>query len=467
MNKLNVILLFALVLSHQVSGQQSEVPPNIILMMADDLGYGDVGFNGNENIITPHLDEMAASGMVFDHFYAAAPLCSPTRASCLTGRSPFRQGIFAAHTGGMRISETTLAEILEDEGYSTGFFGKWHIGWVEPEEVQTRGFYSPPWQHGYHEVFATRSAVPTWNPTQTPPNWNGFGAREDGSWGGSVYVQNGQRVKDNLEGDDSRIIMDRVLPFIEEASDANQPFFATVWFHTPHEPVYAGPEYLKMYPDLPEKQKHLYGCITAMDEQIGRLRRSLREQGIAKNTIIFFCSDNGPADPLAKKGIASAGPFRGHKHQLWEGGIRVPSLIEWPGKIKTASVSSFQAGTVDYLPTILDILGISMRKKVPIDGVSLLPAIEGNEEQRSVPLAFGYQRLYKDIEIYAFIQGNYKICIPEEDASEMMLFNLEQDPAETENLAGSEPELLRKMETELEEIKASWRLSREGADYTW
>ena len=448
------------------SAQQGAPRPNIILLMADDLGYGDVGFTGNTKVITPHLDQLSRDGVTFDQFYAAAPLCSPTRASCLTGRSPFRQGIFAAHTAGMRHAETTIAEILEKEGYQTGFFGKWHLGWVESEKLETRGFYSPPWQHGFQEVFATKSAVPTWNPTRTPAGWKGFGSSKDGSWGGSVYVHNGELVTENLEGDDSRIIMDRALPFIEKSIEANDPFLATIWFHAPHEPVVAGPEYLAKYPGLPEAQQHLYGCITAMDEQIGRLRAFLKEKGVDKNTVIFFCSDNGPADGLTKKGIASAGPFRGHKHQLWEGGIRVPAVVAWPGQIEGNRHSSFQAGTVDYLPTVLDLLQVNMKKNIPLDGVSMLPALKGDDAMRSVPLAFGYQRLYQGTELYAFIQGPYKICIPEKN-DEMMLFNLEKDPSESENLAETNPEKMKEMLSGLEAIKESWRLSREGKDYTW
>lgn len=361
--------------------------PNVILLMADDLGWGDVGFNGNEKIITDNLDDMARSGIRLTDFYAAAPLCSPTRASCLTGRSPFRQGIFAAHTGGMRPAEQTIAELLKKEGYQTGFFGKWHLGWVEPDKVEPRGFYSPPWHHGYEEVFATKSAVPTWNPTKTPPGWTGFGSREDGSWGGSIYIHNGNPVTHNLEGDDSRIIMDRAIPFIRQSIDNGVPFFATIWFHAPHEPIVAGPDYLAKYPDLSEEQKHLYGCITAMDEQIGRLRMFLKENGIDENTILFFCSDNGPADPQAKRGIASAGPFRGHKHQLWEGGLRVPSLIEWAGHIEGGVSTDYQASTNDFLPTILDLLDIFPSQAVPFDGISLVPMLKGESSQRPVPIA--------------------------------------------------------------------------------
>ena len=444
----------------------SSQKPNVILLMADDLGYGDVGFTGNKKIITPHLDQMSKSGITFTNFYAAAPLCSPTRASVLTGRSPFRQGIFAAHTGAMRPAEKTIAELLKKEGYKTGFFGKWHLGWIEPDKVETRGSYSPPWHHGYDETFATKSAVPTWNPTKTPDGWNSFGARDDGSWGGSIYLQNGKPVSENLDGDDSRIIMDRAIPFIENAIETDNPFFATIWFHAPHEPVVAGPEYLAKYPDLKDKQKHLYGSITAMDEQIGRLKKILKDKGISENTILFFCSDNGPADPLARRWIASAGPFRGHKHQMWEGGIHVPSLIEWPGHIKEGQTTDYQASTVDYLPTILDMLNIPEIEKIPLDGISLVPMLEGKSTQRTVPIASGYQRLYKKTELFAFIDGQYKICIPEV-GDDMMLFDLEADPSESNNLAKVKPELLKRMELGLEEVKESWRLSREGKDYTW
>ena len=467
--KMLIVAFICVLISHfeaftQINGNQGH--PNIILLMADDLGWGDVGFNGNKKIITPNLDKMAEAGVRFTNFYAAAPLCSPTRASVLTGRSPFRQGIFAAHTAGMRPAEQTIAEVLKKEGYRTGFFGKWHLGWVEPEKIESRGFYSPPSYHGYDETFATKSAVPTWNPTKYPDNWNGFGKGKNGEWGGSIYVYNGEPVTENLNGDDSRIIMDRAIPFIEKSIKEEKPFLATIWFHAPHEPVVAGPEYLAKYPELPEDQKHLYGCITAMDEQIGRLKSFLQEKGVDENTILFFCSDNGPADPQAKAGIASAEPFRGHKHQMWEGGLRVPSVIEWPGKIDSGTTSKFTACTSDYFPTILEMLEIPVPNRVPLDGVSLLPVLKGEDLERTVPFASGYQRLYKNTELYAFIQGQYKICIPDK-GEKMMLFDLEKDQTESNNLAEEKPEVFAKLKVGLEKVKTSWKESREGKDYEW
>ena len=473
MKKKTLIVLFSIlctILLHQnvfsQNSNKSKEQPNIIMLMADDLGYGDVGFNGNDKIITPNLDAMADDGIRFTDFYAAAPLCSPTRASCLTGRSPFRQGIFAAHTGAMRHAETTIAEVLKKEGYKTGFFGKWHLGWLESEKVESRGSYSPPWQHGFDETFATKSAVPTYNPTKTPPNWTSWGSKEDGSWGGSIYIENGVPATENLDGDDSRVIMDRAIPFIEKSVDQDKPFLATIWFHAPHEPIWAGPEYLAKYPNLSVKQKHYYGCITAMDEQIGRLRTYLKEKGIEKNTLILFCSDNGPADPVAKSGVASAGPYRGHKHQMWEGGLRVPSLILWPEHIKSGQVSDFQATTNDYFPTILDVLDIPVNKKVPLDGVSLVPVLNGKSSTRSKSMAFGYKRIYSGTDLSALIKGNYKICIPTK-GKKMMLFDLKADPKELHDLASEMPELFDSMQVELNKVKESWKDSREGKDYKW
>lgn len=439
--------------------------PNIIMLMADDLGWGDVGFNGNEKIITPYLDQMSESGIRFTQFYAAAPLCSPSRAACLTGRNPFRQGIYAAHTGGLRTAETTIAEILQKAGYATGIFGKWHLGWIEPDQIETRGHYSPPWHHGYEESFVTKSAVPTWNPTKTPPGWKGFGSEEDNSWGGSRYLHNGVVVTENLDGDDSRVIMDRAIPFIEKSIENNKPFYATIWFHTPHEPVVAGPEYLAKYPGLPEEQQHLYGCITAMDEQIGRLMAYLEENNLAENTIIFFTSDNGPSGPITRRGIASAGPYKGTKHEVWEGGIRVPSLMQWKGHLES-SVCNVALGAVDYLPTIVDILGLPKVKKGPIDGRSFMPVVNGEKTQRENSLAFGYKRLYNETEMYSFIDGDYKIVIPKM-GGESYLFNIEIDSCEQHDLSASHASLKISMLQKLDAVIDSWQDSDDGKDYVW
>ena len=443
--------------------------PNVILLMSDDQGWGDVAYNGHPDLKTPNLDEMARSGMRFDRFYAAAPLCSPTRGSCLTGRYPFRFGVLAAHTGGMRTGEITIAEALKEEGYATGFFGKWHLGWLNPDALESRGFYSPPSQHGFDYTFATKSAVPTWNPTETPDGWNSWGQKEGTPWkNGEAFWENGKLVKTNLEGDAGRIVMDRVIPFLE--SNRDQPFLATVWFHAPHEPVVAGPEYLEMYKDAGgELRRNYYGCITAMDDQIGRLRAKLRELGIEKKTVIFFCSDNGPADPLSRKKIASSGPFKGHKHQMYEGGLLVPACVEWPGTITAGQETSVRCSTVDLFPTVAELAGyrFSLQDKRPIDGIDLMLVVRGEMKKREKPLFFGFRRLHSGIDGQALIEGDYKLLREAKSGGRLRLYNIKEDPYEKKDLAKTKTGLVKKMSKQLEKMQTSCQLSRDGADYRY
>nr|WP_261340527.1 sulfatase-like hydrolase/transferase [Mariniblastus fucicola] len=444
----------------------------MILLMSDDQGWGDVGFNGNKNILTPNLDAMAAAGVKFNRFYAASPLCSPTRGSSLTGRYPFRFGVLAAHTGGMRVGEVTVAEMLKQKGYRTGFFGKWHIGWVKEEDAGSRGFFSPPGQHGFDHWFATTSAVPTWDPCVTPKGWKKWGATEGQPWkGGAPYVLNGTPVTENMAGDDSRVVMDRVIDFISDEKQNDRPFLATVWFHAPHEPVVAGEEYQKLYPDAGKKRKNYYGCITAMDEQIGRLQKKLQELQLTDNTIVFFCSDNGPADGLAKKGIASAGKFKGHKHQMYEGGTLVPACAVWPGVIPNGTVTDVRCATVDFFPTIANIVDFKFKEKParPIDGIDLLPVVRGETSSRPTDLFFGYRRLVSGIDGQGLIRGDWKILqeATKGDKRRIRLYNLASDPYERKDLAQQNPEMLESMKQAMQEVNDSCARSRDGADYRY
>ena len=442
--------------------------PNVILIMSDDQGWGDVGFNGNEEIKTPQLDQMAENGVRFDRFYASSPLCSPTRGSCLTGRFPFRFGILAAHTGGMRVGEITVAEMLKDEGYATGFFGKWHVGWIEPDQPGSRGFYSPPSHHGFDEYFATTSAVPTWDPCVTPAGWSKWGAEPGEPWkGGAPYLQDGVPVTENVAGDDSRVIMDRVIPFIEK--NRNGRFLATVWFHAPHEPVVAGEEYKKMYPKAGETRKNYYGCITAMDDQIGRLRAKLRELKIERETVVFFCSDNGPADPMVKKGVASAGEFKGHKHTMYEGGLLVPACVEWPGTLEPSGNTMVRCSTVDFFPTIANLTGYEFRSKDkrPIDGIDLMPVARGEVDERGKDLFFGYRRLVQGTDGMSIIRGDMKLLREAKPSGRLRLYDLSRDPFEKKDLASELPERLAELEKAMLEIDRSCQLSRDGADYRY
>jgi arylsulfatase A-like enzyme len=270
-----------------------------------------------------------------------------------------------------------------------------------------------------------------------------------------------------MQGDDSRVIMDRVIPFIKTAAVAKQPFLACVWFHAPHEPVVAGPEYRKLYADRGESRQNYFGAITAMDEQIGRLRAELRTLAIAENTLILFASDNGPADNQTKKGVASAGLFRGHKHTMYEGGLRVPAIAEWPSRIAPGTKSDIACATVDYYPTIVEITGANLGKKAdrPIDGRSLVPVLTGKGTERTEPLFFGYRRLYSDTDYQALTETRYKLIKSADAKPKYELFDLQTDPGEKTDLAKSEPERVAKMKARMAEIEESARRSRDGADY--
>lgn len=441
--------------------RQDKDKPNIILCMADDMGWGDPGFNGNSVIKTPNLDAMAEAGLRFTRFYSAAPVCSPTRGSCLTGRHPYRYGITFANVGHIRRQEITLAEALKTQGYTTGHFGKWHLGTLLPDysgkgpKRRPEANYMTPAMSGFDEWFSTEYAVATWNPYD-PANVHGkkFDVR-------SLYWHNGRNVTEKLEGDDSRIIMDRAVPFIRKAAKNNKPFFAVVWFHAPHAPVVGGPEYRKMYSKYSEGQQHYYGCITALDEQMGRLRRQLRELGIADNTMLWFCSDNGPEGRDGKSGRhrGSAGPLRGRKRSLFEGGVRVPALLEWPSRIKGGWVTDVPCCTSDYYPTVLDLLGVKMKDQPkPIDGVSLLPLIQGKMTKRSSPIGF------ESASQVSLTDNRYKIYSRNKGKT-YMLFDLIEDPGEKNDLASEKPKILKSMEATLQKWRKSCADSLTGTDY--
>ena len=446
-------------------------PPNVILCMADDQGWGDTGYNGHPYLKTPNLDSMAASGIRFDRFYAAAPVCSPTRGSALTGRHPFRYGIRFANVGSMKQEEFTLAEALKTRGYATGHFGKWHLGTLTRDIKDGRrggpgaADYAPPWEHGFDTCFSTEQAVPTWDPMKEQPFLTRY-------WTGP-----GKYATENLEGDDSRVIMDRAIPFLRSAVRAGRPFFAVIWFHAPHAPVRGGERYRAMYSGFSEGEQHFYGCITALDEQVGRLRKELRDLGVASNTMLWYASDNGPEgrNPYAGRNRGSAGGLRGRKRSLFEGGIRVPGLLEWPGRVSSPRATSIPCCTSDYLPTVLDLAGFEAAGgPEPLDGVSLAPLMAGRMAARPRPIAFqttgdGLQGKEERLGSppLALIDNRYKFLsyLTKEDAAEDMLFDIAVDPGERFNLVTEMPEIAARMKAHLTAFQESCRRSEQGADY--
>ena len=457
------LVLFLLALSQSVGKVSSQgaigaTRPNVVLIMADDLGWGDVGFNGNQVVQTPHLDAMANNGLVFDRFYAAAPVCSPTRGSCLTGRHPYRYGIRTANSGHLPESEWTVAECLRQLGYRAGHFGKWHLGTLTLEgRDSNRGgdrnhvHHTLPTSHGFDVFFSTEAKVPTWDPMWGPksPNrtwWFPLSTESRKPYGTSYWTPEG-RVEDALDGDDSASIMDQALAFMADANAHQVPFLTVIWFHAPHLPVVTGKKWSARYQTLGGYHQHYYGCISALDHQVGRLRSFLKQEGLADQTMIWFASDNGP-EGRSFSAPGSAWPFRGRKRSLLEGGIRVPAIVEWPARVSAGRRTRVPAVTSDYLPTIADFCGVTLPDK-PYDGISLRSVLVGSGKDAPSPIMATRVIGFQSGPQVAWMKGAMKYYSPDQGKTEM-LFDLEQDPEEAYDLSKASVDLLNRMRGEFE-----------------
>lgn len=350
--------LFCLILTLSLyqcnSLRQAETPdkrPNIILCMADDQGWGDMAYNGHPVIKTPHFDAMAAEALRFDHFYAAAPVCSPTRGSVMTGRHPNRFGCVSWGRT-LRPQEQTIAEILKEAGYVTGHFGKWHLGSVRI------GSPVNPGASGFDEWLSAPNFFDN-NP---------------------ILSREGKAIQ--MQGESSAVTVDAALEFIRKHESGDQPYLAVVWFGSPHSPHIAIEEDQMLYEKETKKLKNFYGEITGMDRAFGKLRSELKKLDSHQNTILWYCSDNG--------GLPRIGATGGHadKGDIYEGGLRVPAILEWPDQIKEPRVTPLPANTSDIFPTLLDIIGVKADINRPLDGISLLPLINEQMDNRPQPIGF-------------------------------------------------------------------------------
>jgi len=315
--------------------------PNIVLVMADDQGLGDMGYMGHPNLHTPHFDAAAGQGIRFDAFYAAAPVCSPTRASVMTGRHPNRMGVFKWGYP-IRPQEITRAEILQQNGYHTGHFGKWHLGSVRPDSL------SHPGKNGFDFWVSA-------------PNF----------YDNDPILSHEGRAMAH-KGESSMLASELALRWIDSIQDDDQPFLAVVWFGSPHAPHRSAPEDADLYKDQPDHLKHFFGEITGMDRAFGLLRDGLRSRGISEDTILWYCSDNG-----ALPKVGSNHGLRGYKASVYEGGLRVPAWLEWPARYPKPSLIRARCHTSDILPTLLDWVGLIEKSPAVLDGRSLVPWIEG------------------------------------------------------------------------------------------
>ncbi len=406
--------------------------PNIILVMADDQGWGQVGYNGHPVLKTPNLDAMAANGLRFNRFYAAGPVCSPTRASVLTGRTHNRTGV-PSHGHNLCLQEKTLPRALKRAGYATGHFGKWHLNGVRGAGVPILGDdANHPGRYGFDEWLSAS------NYYDHDP----------------LLSRNGEF--EEFEGDSSVIAVKEALKFMKRSHKAGSPFLTVIWYGSPHNPQKAVEQDMSGLPDLGDKTlaNHL-GEIVGIDRSVGLLRKGLRDMGVERDTLIWYCSDNGglKTDPDA------VGNLRGHKGSLYEGGIRVPGIIEWPGRIKP-SITDFPASTMDIMPTIVDLLGLPEDSQLKVrDGESIAALFEGQTPKRAHAMPFRFTRRT------ALIDGDFKLVGSSQRGGGWELYDLGKDAGESTNLADKFPDRLARMATEAEAMMASVEASAAGKDY--
>ncbi|QDU75835.1 Arylsulfatase precursor [Bremerella volcania] len=406
----------------------AETRPNIVLVMADDQGWGQMGYNGHPHLRTPNFDAMADSGIRFNRFYAAASTCSPTRASVLTGRTPQRTGVPAIGNR-LCLQEKTLPQALKRAGYATAHFGKWHLNGVGGPGVPIlKDDPNHPGHYGFDEWLSVTN----------------FFDRDP------LMSHNGEFVA--MEGDSSILLVSEALQFMKRQ---NGPFLAVIWYGSPHFPFVADAQDRAGFPETKRDRlaNHL-GEIVAIDRSIGMLRQGLRNLKIEEDTIVWYCSDNGglPDDP------DSVGHLQGNKGSLLEGGIRVPGIIEWPGHIKP-TVTDFPASTMDIMPTIVDLLDLPSDSQFEVrDGESIASLFDGQTPQRQHSIPFTAKAL-------ALIDGDFKLWSAGKRNSPWKLFDLAADPGETKDVSAEHPARFEAMKSEIAEMLESIEKSAEGGDY--
>jgi len=474
----------------------ADQPPNIILCMGDDHGWDEAGYNDHPHLQTPVLDEMARNGLVLDRFYSAHPSCSPTRGSVMTGRHPNRYGTFSPNWS-IRPEEISIAEILGRAGYACGHFGKWHLGPVKA------GSPTNPGAMGFDEWLSHDNFF------ELDPQFSRNGGPPE-----------------QFHGESSEILVEETIRFMSKARKNGQPFFVVLWFGSPHEPYSGLDKDLALYDDLPdlyndqtfrltsnetglpverplgEVLQERFAEITAMDRSLGRLREWLGEEALRQNTLLWYCGDNGtPGDGMV---ISS---LRGQKGTMYEGGIRVPAIIEWPGRISSPLVSYVNAVTSDMLPTICELVGQPLPDH-PLDGISLKSLIDGQMKERPSPICFWqytiqggeaqnpyiepgqqegttplvkqmnglYTRNFRNFQLEkisdqdyegsrVILDNRYKLVIGPGKNPTVELFEIREDPAEKYDLSETNVEVVKNLEKQLEDWQTSVLESLTGSDY--
>ncbi|MBA2112965.1 sulfatase family protein [Bremerella alba] len=411
----------------------SQKRPHIIFVMADDMGWGQTGYRNHPVLKTPNLDLMAANGLRLERFYAGCCVCSPTRASVLTGRSPVRSGVLT-HGYALRHQEKTIAQALKAAGYVTGHFGKWHLNGLRGPGVPilAEDTYGPG-HFGFDEW------VSVTNFFEVDP------------------LMSRQGKFEQMEGDSSEVAMAEAIKFLEKHKDGDKPMFAVVWFGTPHAPFKALDDDKTPFGNLTADSENHYGELVAMDRSIGTLRSALREMKIADDTLFVFCSDNGGLPRIEPDTV---GGLRGKKGSVYEGGLRVPAIIEWPSMIQPR-ISSYPACTTDLFPTVADLLGLPEDVFVkPLDGVSLTPLLADDIGPREQPIGFRFQKQG------AWVDNDWKLVATHRgQRNKFELYNLKDDPHEQKDLSQAQPERLAKLQEAYQAWDTGVQASYAGDDY--
>lgn len=433
-------------------------PPNVVVILVDDMGYGDLASYGNPTIDTPHLDRMAAEGQRWTNFYAAANVCTPSRAGLLTGRWPVRSGMTSDHrrvltahaAGGLPDAEVTLAEMLRAEGYRTGAIGKWHLGHL-PQYLPTR--------HGFDSFHGT----PYSNDEKVAAGpWRKAFRRRD-YWNTPFFYEPRSEywdiplLRDEVEIERpvdqttlTQVSTQQAVAFIEDAVTIRQPFFLYLNYHMPHVPLFVAEAFRG------RSEAGIYGDVIAeLDWGVGQILTALRGANVEQNTLVFFTSDNGPWTVFRSHG-GSAGILRGDKGSTWEGGNRVPAIFWGPGLVPPGTERGMGAG-VDLMATIAALTGGQLPDDRPMDSVDLSPAL-----LRSTPSPRQVMPYFRGTKVEAVRQGNFKAHFVTQDGFGLapsrkvheppLLYDLGADPGENHDLAAEHPEIVEELKRLRESI---------------
>ncbi len=403
--------------------------PNVVIFFSDDQGYGDLGCFGAKDIETPNLDALARSGLRFTDFYSAAPFCSPSRAALMTGRYPIRAGVpgnVRSREGsvGMPASEVTVAELAKSVGYRTGVFGKWHLGSTDATRPNAKGFDDFFGHHAGCIDYLTHNFI--WSKSAHHCLWRNR----------TEVFEAGTYFTDLIAREASR--------FIDENHD--RPFLLYVPFNAPHYPMQAARRFFEKYKHLPKQRQQYAALVGHMDEAVGTIMSKLKAHGLTDKTLVLFMSDNGHSvEARAHGGGGSAGPFKGHKFSLFEGGIRSPFIVSWPGRLAAGEVRSQVGIAMDILPTIAEAIGAKLPADRKIDGRSLWPRLESADApspHEAVFWHFGRS--------FAVRKGQWKLVVEVPRGKEnkgkpeqVFLSNIQDDPGEANNLADANPNVVR------------------------